>query len=125
MILSDKSIHQYLKEGKLKIQPIDDYQIQPASVDLILDKKFLQVSEEGQLLNLIAPAQYEAEKEKISCSKTIWQILLPASKKLYGEIICIVKLQSNLPAKSRVYPACILNKKSHPTNRASSFHKSS
>ena len=43
MILSDKSIHQYLKEGKLKIQPIDDYQIQPASVDLILDKNFLQV----------------------------------------------------------------------------------
>ena len=66
MILSDKSIHQYLKEGKLKIQPIDDYQIQPASVDLILDKKFLQVSEEGQLLNLIAPAQYEKiEKEKM------------------------------------------------------------
>ena len=65
MILSDKSIHQYLKEGKLKIQPIDDYQIQPASVDLILDKKFLQVSEEGQLLNLIV-AQYEKiEKEKM------------------------------------------------------------
>ena len=64
MILSDKSIHQYLKEGKLKIQPIDDYQIQPASVDLILDKKFLQVSEEGQLLNLIAPAQYEKIMKK-------------------------------------------------------------
>ena len=66
MILSDKSIHQYLKEGKLKIQPIDDYQIQPASVDLILDKNFLQVSEEGQLLNLTAPTQYEKiEKEKM------------------------------------------------------------
>ena len=66
MILSDKSIHQYLKEGKLKIQPIDDYQIQPASVDLILDKNFLQVSEKGQLLNLTSPAQYEKiEKEKM------------------------------------------------------------
>ena len=53
MILSDKSIHQYLTEGKLKIQPIDDYQIASCICNLILEKRdFLQVSEKGQYLNL-------------------------------------------------------------------------
>ena len=46
MILSDKTIRQYLKEKKLKVMPIEDYQIQPASIDLILDKNFLKVKEE-------------------------------------------------------------------------------
>ncbi len=72
MILSDKSIRQYLREGKLKIEPLDDYQIQPASIDLILDKNFLQVSKKGEFLNLTTPAQYEhIEKKKM--------ILLPHS----------------------------------------------
>ena len=41
-ILSDKDIKKYLKEGKIKIEPIDDpdVQIQPAWVDLRLGNEF-------------------------------------------------------------------------------------
>lgn len=64
MILSDKTIRQYLKEKKLKVMPIEDYQIQPASIDLILDKNFLKVKEEKQTLNLTTATQYESIKEE-------------------------------------------------------------
>ena len=40
-ILSDKSIKEYLKEGKIVIDPIkDEQQIQPSSVDMRLDDEF-------------------------------------------------------------------------------------
>ena len=41
MILSDKDIKKVLAEGKIKIEPLFDGAIQPASVDLHLDRKFL------------------------------------------------------------------------------------
>jgi len=40
MILSDKDIKQYLKEGKLKVEPLDKEQIQGAWIDLSLGKEF-------------------------------------------------------------------------------------
>ncbi len=41
MILSDRDIKQYLKEGKISISPFRPECVQPASVDLHLDKTFL------------------------------------------------------------------------------------
>lgn len=40
MILSDKDIKRYLKEGKLKIEPLDEEHIQGACVDLSLGNEF-------------------------------------------------------------------------------------
>lgn len=45
MILSDGDIRQRLKSGELIIEPVDDEQIQPASVDLRLSDHFLKVDE--------------------------------------------------------------------------------
>ncbi|MEI7741315.1 MAG: dCTP deaminase [bacterium] len=41
MILSDVDIRKYLESGKISISPFEDKHIQPASIDLRLDKKFL------------------------------------------------------------------------------------
>jgi dCTP deaminase len=41
MILSDRDIRKYLKLGEIKIDPFDEKYLQPASVDLHLDKYFL------------------------------------------------------------------------------------
>ena len=41
MVLSDKTIKEYLKSGKILIDPIDQSDIQPASVDLHIDKGIL------------------------------------------------------------------------------------
>ena len=41
MVLSDKTIKEYLQSGKILIDPIDQSDIQPASVDLHIDKGIL------------------------------------------------------------------------------------
>ena len=40
MILSDKSILKMLREGSLRISPVQEEQIQPASVDIRLGNTF-------------------------------------------------------------------------------------
>ena len=41
MVLSDRSIKQALNEGRIVIEPVDPSDIQPASVDLHLDRQIL------------------------------------------------------------------------------------
>jgi len=41
MVLSDKTIKEYLESGKILIDPVDHKDIQPASVDLHIDKGIL------------------------------------------------------------------------------------
>lgn len=45
MILSDKTILKMLDEGTLKISPLDDHQVQPASVDVRLGDTFSVVED--------------------------------------------------------------------------------
>ncbi len=45
MVLSDNTIRQMLASGTLKVEPIQDQQIQPASIDLRLGRFFLKVDE--------------------------------------------------------------------------------
>jgi len=45
MILSDKTIMRMLKEKTLKIEPVTDEQIQPASVDIRLGNTFSVVDD--------------------------------------------------------------------------------
>ena len=41
MILNDKTIRKYINDGKLSINPLEENQIQPSSVDLKLGNEFL------------------------------------------------------------------------------------
>ncbi|RKX84477.1 MAG: dCTP deaminase [Spirochaetes bacterium] len=45
MIVSDGTLKKLLKSGDLIIEPLEDYQIQPASIDLRLGEHFLKVDE--------------------------------------------------------------------------------
>ena len=45
MIISDGTIKRYMQEGRLIIDPLEEEQIQPASVDLRLGNHFLKVDE--------------------------------------------------------------------------------
>ncbi|MFA4936878.1 MAG: dCTP deaminase [Patescibacteria group bacterium] len=49
MILSDKDIKKILAEGRIKIEPLFDESIQPASVDLHLDNQFLIFKNTGHV----------------------------------------------------------------------------
>ncbi|MBD3290743.1 dCTP deaminase [candidate division KSB1 bacterium] len=60
MILSDKTIREYMKQGRLSVEPIDDVQIQPGSVDLRLGDHFLKMEhQEGVMLQLSQKPRYE------------------------------------------------------------------
>lgn len=60
MILSDRDIHQFLKQGLLKIEPCIEEHIEPASVDLTLGCHYLkpQPSKSG-IQKLSDPITYE------------------------------------------------------------------
>lgn len=61
MILSDKTIRTLLAGGQLDISPLEDIQIQPASVDIRLGDSFRLMEAEGQI-RMDAPIVYREVK---------------------------------------------------------------
>lgn len=59
MILSDKTIRELLSKGELSISPLEDAQIQPASVDIRLGNSFGVIeSGSNSILKMDTPAKY-------------------------------------------------------------------
>ncbi len=91
MILSDKAIKQYMSEGKLKISPLEDNQIQPASVDLKLGRHYLRLNENYfgtmTMTDEIEYAQIEAD-----------EIIIPSNSFLLATTMEYIKLPNNLTA---------------------------
>ena len=60
MVLSDKTIKEMLKEKSLVIDPVDDEQIQPASVDIRLGNTFSVVDDSSSgIINLDSKISYK------------------------------------------------------------------
>ena len=45
MILSDETLRTMMAEGSIVVEPIEPYQLQPASIDLRLGRHFLKIDE--------------------------------------------------------------------------------
>jgi dCTP deaminase len=59
MILSDSTIRSLLDEGVLRVDPLADHQIQPASVDCTLGRHFLKIDDSQRThLDLDQPIPY-------------------------------------------------------------------
>jgi len=67
MILSDASIRSLIQKGELKVEPLEDYMIQPASLDLRLGRHFLKVDEHDfDIIRMDQPIKYvEIERDEI------------------------------------------------------------
>ena len=67
MILSDKTIRQYIDENKLVVEPLEDIQIQPASLDLRLGNHFLKMADDdiAELDVAIKPTYNEIVQDEI------------------------------------------------------------
>ncbi|MFZ4450508.1 dCTP deaminase [Salibacterium aidingense] len=67
MILSDQTIKNMMAGDSLQIEPVDDHQIQPASVDIRLGTHFLKIDENAiESIALDEPAKYvEFESEEV------------------------------------------------------------
>ncbi|MCL2772299.1 MAG: dCTP deaminase [Oscillospiraceae bacterium] len=58
MILSDKTIRELLSNGELGIDPLEDIQIQPASVDVRLGNSFSVIKSGNNILKMDTPIEY-------------------------------------------------------------------
>ena len=91
MILSDKTINQLMEEDKLIIDPFEEKQLQPASVDLRLGKSFLKVNE-----NLMEVMTLTDELEYISMERE--EIIIPPNSFLLATTREYIGLPDNLTA---------------------------
>jgi dCTP deaminase len=67
MIVSDTSLRELLARGEIVVEPLEDYQIQPASIDLRLGDHFLKIDENSEeSITLDKPLAYvEIKREEI------------------------------------------------------------
>lgn len=88
MILSDKTILNMLKNGRLSIEPLENYQIQPASVDICLGNTFSMIEDSSDgIMALNKHINYKVfETEKY--------LLLPGQFVLATTIMPIVVLSN-------------------------------
>ena len=91
MILSDKKIKELLKSKELEIYPLDEQQIQPASVDIRLGNHFLKLDE-----NRIEAMTMNSEIKYISFESD--QVIIPPLSFLLATTREYVKLPNNLTA---------------------------
>lgn len=68
MIISDTTLKKYITDGNIIVDPLEDYQIQPASIDMRLGTHFLTIDEhEMEHLSMDEPIHYrEINKEEIT-----------------------------------------------------------
>lgn len=91
MILSDKSLKKMIASGELKIEPLGDYSIQPASIDCTLGSHYLVLDENHMdSVTLEGEIKYrEIEADEIT---------VPAHSFLLATTREYVKLPQNLTA---------------------------
>jgi dCTP deaminase len=67
VIVSDRTLRRLLAEGAIVVEPLEEYQIQPASVDLRLGSHFLKVDENRiEAIDLYRELEYvEIRREEI------------------------------------------------------------
>lgn len=60
MILSDVTLKEYIESGKLVVDPLDEMQIQPGSIDLRLGNHYLKIAEHrSAILDLVNKPEYD------------------------------------------------------------------
>lgn len=91
MILSDITLREKLARGELMVEPLEDYLIQPASIDLRLGKHFLKVDENSfDIIRLDDPIKY--------IEMTMEEIIIPPFSFLLATTMEYVKLPQDLTA---------------------------
>ena len=94
MILSDKSIKQQINEGKIVIEPYEPKAVQPSSVDVHLDHRFI-VFKNHAMSHIDVKQNLESLTETTTASETEPFILHPGEFVL-GSTLERVKLPSDL-----------------------------
>ncbi|ACL68932.1 dCTP deaminase [Halothermothrix orenii] len=91
MILSDRTINQMIKNGELVVEPLEEYQIQPASIDLRLGSSFLKIDE-----NLMEVMTLNDEIKYVNLERK--EIIVPPNSFLLATTREYIKLPPDITA---------------------------
>jgi len=90
VILSDRTIKRMLDSGELGIEPMDEAQIEPASVDLRLGNTFLTPRASNGVCSMSEPPEYE--------EVTADEFVIPTRGFVLATTIEIIRLPNDLTA---------------------------
>jgi dCTP deaminase len=91
MILSDETLRKMIAEKSIVVDPIEPYQVQPASIDLRLGRNFLKIDENSlESLTLDNELPYvQIEKE---------EIIIPPHSFLLATTVEFIRIPANVTA---------------------------
>jgi dCTP deaminase len=91
MILSDETLRRMMAERRIVVEPIEPYQVQPASIDLRLGRSFLRIDE-----NSLDSLSLDAELPYIRIEKD--EIVIPPHSFLLATTVEFIKIPTNVTA---------------------------
>jgi dCTP deaminase len=91
VILSDETLNNMIAEGSIGVEPLEPYQVQPASIDLRLGRHFLKIDE-----NTLESLTLDSEIPYVRIEKD--EIIIPPHSFLLATTVELIRLPSNVTA---------------------------
>ncbi len=91
MIISDETLKAMLASRTIVVEPIEPYQVQPASIDLRLGRHFLKIDE-----NLVDSLSLDDEPRYLEIEREV--IVIPPHSFLLATTVELIKLPANVTA---------------------------
>jgi dCTP deaminase len=91
VIISDETLREMLQDGRIVLEPLEPYQIQPASVDLRLGAHFLKIDE-----NSLESLSLESEPPYVEIRRE--EIVIPPASFLLATTVEYVRIPPNVTA---------------------------
>jgi dCTP deaminase len=91
VIISDETLRQMMESGSIVVEPMESYQIQPASIDLRLGSHFLKIDE-----NEVDSLSLEEEPQYVEIRKE--EIVIPPRSFLLATTMEAIKIPPNVTA---------------------------
>src|SRR5271169_5331444 len=91
MLLSDETLRKMIAEKSIVVEPIEPYQVQPASIDLRLGRHFLKIDE-----NTLESLTLDTELPYIQIEKD--EIIIPPHSFLLATTVETIRIPANVTA---------------------------
>jgi dCTP deaminase len=91
MILSDETLRKMIAEGSIGVEPLEPYQIQPASIDLRLGRSFLKIDE-----NSLESLSLDSELPYVQIEKD--EIVIPPQSFMLATTVEYIRIPPNVTA---------------------------
>jgi dCTP deaminase len=91
MIVSDETLRAMIAEGSIVVEPLEPYQVQPASIDLRLGRSFLKIDE-----NSLDSLSLDTELPYIRIEKD--EIVIPPHSFLLATTVEFIRIPTNVTA---------------------------